>query len=198
MKIESISSGRVKPLLVRDGKELRQVVSGINKSPISTLQNPISIEINRLGIIGDEQADLTVHGGVEKAVYVYPVEHYAFWKTILEQEKRPNNLIQHGFFGENLTISGINEKEVFVGDQWKIGNTRFSVMKLREPCYKFNAKMGFSSASKLMLQNAYSGWYLRVLEQGSIKAGDLISVTAGRQEISIHQQNLNLLRLNIR
>jgi len=193
MKLLSISAGKVTPLFGNHHPNYKSVASAIHKKAISTLENPNSVEITTLGIKGDEQADLSVHGGSEKAVYVYPAEHYAFWNELLTREtKKPVNL-QYGAMGENFTIEGLVETDVFVGDQLHIGELKFVVVKLREPCFKFNAKLAYKGAAKAMLQSGFSGWYLRVLKTGVLSAGAEITLISGAREISIAQQNQKLL-----
>jgi MOSC domain-containing protein YiiM len=139
-------------------------------------------------VIGDEQADLTVHGGIEKAIYVYPHEHYSFWNALLSRElKKPMDL-QPGAMGENFTITGLVEADVFVGDTLQIGDLEFVVTKLREPCFKFNARMGYKGAAKAMLQSGYCGWYMRVITPGTLIAGSAINHRPGRQENAIADQ----------
>jgi MOSC domain-containing protein YiiM len=193
-RIESISAGIVSPLWVRDGNELRSVMSGIKKSAISTLSNPVRVEINATGIACDEQADHLAHGGIEKALYAYPVEHYQRWTEYLSKAKNKPIDLQHGYFGENLTISGLLEDSVFVGDRWQIGEIECVVMKLRTPCYKFTAKTGVNTVAHEMISSATSGWYLRVTQTGFIQAGDVIAVVPGPRETSILRQNQDLLK----
>ncbi|WP_128112735.1 MOSC domain-containing protein [Polynucleobacter necessarius] len=193
MRILSISAGIVTPLFGNHHPNYKSVASAIRKTSISNLENPKLVEIGLLGVKGDEQADLSVHGGIEKAIYAYPAEHYAFWNALLTREtKRPVDL-QYGAIGENFTIEGLVETEVFVGDRLQIGELEFVVVKLREPCFKFNAAMGYKGASKAMLQSGFSGWYLRVLKTGTLNAGSAITVIPGSREISIAQQNQKLL-----
>jgi MOSC domain-containing protein YiiM len=161
---------------------------------VSNLQNPAPIHITNLGVKGDEQADLSVHGGLEKAIYVYPSEHYSFWNELLTRETKKPTLLQYGAIGENFTIEGLLETDVFVGDKLCIGELEFAVVKLREPCFKFNAAMGYKGASKAMLQTGYSGWYLRVLKTGMVAAGAPITLIPGSRNTSIAQQNQNLLK----
>lgn len=194
MKLISISSGKVLPLFGNHHPDYKSVASAIRKNSISNLQNPSTVEITSLGVKGDEQADLSVHGGIEKAIYVYPSEHYDFWNQLLTRETKKSTLLQHGAIGENFTIEGLLEADVFVGDKLLIGDLQFSVVKLREPCFKFNAAMGYKGASKVMLQSGFSGWYLRVIKTGVLSAGAQISVIPGAREISIAQQNKNLLK----
>jgi len=194
MKLISISSGKVLPLFGNHHPDYKSVASAIRKNSISNLQNPSTIEITSLGVKGDEQADLSVHGGIEKAIYVYPSEHYDFWNQLLTRETKKSTFLQHGAIGENFTIEGLLEADVFIGDKLLIGDLQFSVVKLREPCFKFNAAMGYKGASKAMLQSGFSGWYLRVIKTGTLTAGAQITVIPGAREISIAQQNKNLLK----
>jgi MOSC domain-containing protein YiiM len=193
IRLETISAGLVKPLWVRDGEDLRTVISAINKTPVSTIIHPNPIEVTASGIVGDEQADPQVHGGTEKALYMYPQEHYSFWSLLLSEAKGQSIHLEHGYLGENLTISGLTEHDIYVGDRLRIGAIECAVTKLREPCYKFTAKTGVATAAKAMIQGARSGWYLRVLQGGRILAGDTIRVIPGPRECSIAQQNHALL-----
>jgi MOSC domain-containing protein YiiM len=194
INILAICAGKAKPLTGINHPDYASVLSGIDKKPLSTLSEVLPVSIGMLGIDGDEQADLEVHGGLEKAVYAYPSEHYKFWKEVYQNEVKQTPTWQAGQFGENLLIEGVLENEVFVGDQWRIGEVELAVVKMREPCFKFNAKMGFSSASKRMVESGRSGWYLRVIKPGQIKAGDAIQIIPGKQEISIQEQNERLLK----
>jgi MOSC domain-containing protein YiiM len=189
MRLLSISSGKVISLFGSHHPNYERVASAINKKSISNLHHPTPIDIHRLGVAGDEQADLSVHGGLEKAIYVYPIEHYAFWNGLLTRETKKQVDLPLGALGENFTIEGLLETEVFVGDQMQIGNLKFTVVKLREPCFKFNAKMGYKGAAKAMLQSGFSGWYLRVNQTGSLTAGSGIKVIPGERLTSIADQN---------
>ncbi len=192
MQLISISSGKVMPLFGSHHPNYSSVASAIDKKSISNLATPTPIEITRLGIAGDEQADLSVHGGIEKAIYVYPIEHYAFWNTLLSREIKKEVNLPFGAFGENFTIEGLLETAVFVGDRMQIGDLEFTVVKLREPCFKFNAKMKYKGAAKAMLQSGTSGWYLRVNQTGVLAAGADIQVLPGQQLTSIADQNQSL------
>ena len=194
MRLLSISTGKVVPLFGNHHPDYKSVASAIHKKSISNLENPLSVEIQSLGVKGDEQADLSVHGGIEKAIYVYPAEHYAFWTELLSREMKKPTLLKHGAIGENFTIEGLLETEVFIGDRLLIGDLEFAVVKLREPCFKFNATVGYKGAVKAMLQSGFCGWYLRVLKTGTLAAGEQITVIPGAREISIAQQNRNLLQ----
>jgi MOSC domain-containing protein YiiM len=192
MRLLSISTGKVMPLFGNHHPDYKSVASAIRKKSISNLENPLPVEIHSLGVKGDEQADLSVHGGIEKAIYVYPAEHYDFWNTLLSRETKKPTLLKHGAIGENFTIEGLLETDVFVGDKLLIGDLEFTVVKLREPCFKFNATLGYKGAVKAMLQSGFSGWYLRVNKAGLLAAGSEITVLAGARQTSIAQQNQKL------
>ena len=189
MRIVAISVGKVEKVTISAAGPVRTVKTAINKHPVSSIDSPESIFVGVLGVERDAQADLTVHGGADKAVYVYPVEHYAFWENELVEQSIEMDRLEHGFFGENLTIEGLSEPDVFVGDMWTIGEVELMVEALREPCFKFNAKIGFQEAGSIMVRTARSGWYLSVLQPGVFKAGDEIVVTPGVREMSIADQN---------
>ena len=182
------------PLFGNHHPDYKSVASAIHKKSVSNLENPLPVEIHSLGVKGDEQADLSVHGGIEKAIYVYPVEHYAFWNELLSRETKKPTLLKHGAIGENFTIEGLLETEVFIGDKLLIGNLEFVVVKLREPCFKFNATLGYKGAAKAMVQSGFCGWYLRVLKTGTLAAGAQITIIPGARDTSIAQQNRNLLQ----
>ena len=197
-KILSISVGQIKLLIKLPVKMTAlsqsiddddKLLSAIDKRSVSNLENDVEIDVNTSGIFGDKQADLSIHGGLQKAVCVYPYEHYSVWENILEK----NNTFNFGAFGENLTIQGLTEQHVFVGDQWTIGSAIFEVTEFREPCLKLNIKLNCKQASRFMLNHQISGWYLKVLKEGSIKAGDTINVLPGQRLISIADQNSKLL-----
>jgi len=193
-KLLSISIGKVSSLFAQNGVAASKVVSAIQKQSISNLDNPVSVEITRLGVQGDEQADLAVHGGIDMAIYAYPSEHYTFWNELLTREtKRPINLAP-GSLGENFTIEGLLETNVYVGDILLIGDLEFTVVKLREPCFKFNAKMGYKGAVKAMLQSGFSGWYLKVNRVGTLAAGAHMELIPGSRQTSIADQNMALLK----
>ena len=191
MRVLTVCTGRVAPLLVpAPGGRHEQVPSAIRKSPVSTLADPRPVAVGELGLDGDEQADHTVHGGRDKAVYAYPVEHYDVWRTMREQATKLDAPLAHGAFGENLTIEGLLETRVWIGDVliFERGGTqtlRLRVDSPRAPCFKFNALMGFKQASKMMVQSEYTGFYLEVLDEGTVAAGDSFRVVAGPREVSI-------------
>jgi MOSC domain-containing protein YiiM len=197
MKLISINSGKVGPLFTNQHPDHAVVMSGIKKNSISNIDQASSVDINPLGVLGDEQADLTVHGGIEKAIYVYPYEHYPFWIALLSRElKKPVDL-QPGAMGENFTITGLLEADVFVGDTLQIGGLEFVVTKLREPCFKFNARMGYKGSAKAMLQSGYCGWYMRVITPGKLVSGSTINLLPGKQETAIADQVRAILKRDL-
>lgn len=161
MVIRSVNVGRPRPLAVGD----RTVPSGIVKEPVSG-----RVAVGTTNLDGDGQADLTVHGGVNKAVYAYPIEHYAHWETALGR----TDLVP-GFFGENLTTEGLLEEDVLVGDVLRIGSALFEVSQPRVPCFKLVARVGDPAFAKPFLVSGRVGFYLRVLEQGELGAGDAVT-----------------------
>jgi MOSC domain-containing protein YiiM len=197
MKLISINSGKVGPLFTNQHPDHAMVMSGIKKSSISHAGQPSPVDINTLGVIGDEQADLSVHGGLEKAIYVYPLEHYPFWNALLSRELKTPFDLQPGAMGENFSITGLLEADIFVGDTLQIGDLEFVVTKLREPCFKFNAKMRYKGAAKAMLQSGYCGWYMRVITPGKLMAGSTINLLPGKQETAIADQVRAILKRDI-
>ena len=134
------------------------------------------IEVGPLGLRGDEQADLTVHGGLDKAVYVYPGEHYASWERTLDQGKLPP-----GSFGENLTTQGLTEEQVYIGDTFAVGDARLQVTQPRSPCYKLQIRFGRPDAVALFVREGRPGWYFSVSKPGSVSPGDLVSLVDRKQ-----------------
>ncbi len=185
-RVLAICSGRSAPLFVQGRGAREAVASAIVKTAVSVLEAPASVALGPLGVAGDEQADLSVHGGLDKAVYVYPVEHYAFWRTVRMQAGRDEPLAS-GAMGENLLIEGLLEPAIWVGDRLAIGEAELRVESPRAPCFKFNARMGFAWASKMMVQSGYTGFYCSVVRQGKLAAGDQVLVRAGDRVVSIEQ-----------
>ena len=142
-----------------------------------------------LNLAGDEQADLSVHGGPDKAVYVYPSEHYDYWSSKLER-----NDLGWGSFGENLTTAGLDEREIAVGDQLRIGSALFEVRQPRTPCHKLAYKFDRPDIIKAFWRAGRSGFYLSVLEEGIIQAGDDIFVQPTANPRITIAQLLALLR----
>src|SRR3989454_2793779 len=142
----------------------RTVVTGIFKEPVAG-----RVAIKRLNLEGDRQADLTVHGGPEKAVYAYPAEYYAFWR-----EQFPEMELPWGMFGENLTIQGLLDENVHIGDRFQVGSAQLMVTQPRLPCYKLGLKFGRDDILKRFLQSGLTGFYFAVFREGEVAAGDPI------------------------
>jgi len=128
--------------------------------------------VGLLGIEGDAQADLSVHGGPEKAVYAYPAAHYPAWEQ--DHPQHAARLRQWGAFGENLTIADMVEADIRVGDVHAIGSVLLQVCQPRQPCFKFAEVFGDPRLPRAMVRNGHAGWYYRVLEPGRMAAGDAV------------------------
>jgi MOSC domain-containing protein YiiM len=142
----------------------RTVMTGIFKEPVAG-----RVAIRRLNLEGDRQADLTVHGGPEKAVYAYPAEYYAFWR-----EQFPEMELPWGMFGENLTIEGLLDESIHIGDRFQVGGADLMVTQPRLPCYKLGLKFGRDDILKRFLQSGLTGFYFAVFKEGEVAAGDPI------------------------
>jgi MOSC domain-containing protein YiiM len=144
----------------------RTVKTGIFKTPTNG-----RVRVRTLNLDGDRQADLSVHGGPDKAIYVYPSEHYDYWRS-----EFPNMELPWGMFGENLTTTGLLEGAVNVGDTFRIGSAVAMVTQPRVPCYKLAAKFGREDIVKRFLAGGRSGFYLKVVQEGEVGAGDAIEL----------------------
>jgi MOSC domain-containing protein YiiM len=175
--------------------EGRAILTAIGKQPVSTLAEPARIAVKPLGLAGDEQADPTVHGGIAKAVYAYPHEHYPFWQTVRAQAQVAgwDEPPPHGLLGENLTLTGLLEADAHIGDVLRFPDCVLAVSEPRQPCYKFEARM-FRQASKLMAQSGYCGFYLSVRHGGSIAAGEHYVLEPGPREVSIRELFLTKMK----
>jgi MOSC domain-containing protein YiiM len=147
------------------------------------------VAVRSLGLEGDEQADLTVHGGLSKAVYAYPVEHYEFWREA-RREWGLSPELPHGSLGENLTIEGLLEDSLCVGDTLLFPDCALRVTQPRMPCYKFAATMGHAHAARKMMQSGFSGFYLAVDVPGSIEAGQAFDVARGPRAMPLSRVRL--------
>lgn len=152
-----------------------KIETGIFKKPVSG-----KVKVRRLNLEGDAQADLTVHGGPDKAVYAYPLEQYDYWKTELS-----NSNLEWGVFGENLTVEGFDESNVCIGDRMKIGSAMFAVTQPRMPCFKLGIRFGDPTIVKRFYKSGKWGFYLSVLEEGEIETGDEIFVADRLSDISL-------------
>jgi MOSC domain-containing protein YiiM len=179
MKILSVNVATVQPLLIAG----KRVMSAIAKQPQT---GPVAY--SGIGLAGDEQADPTVHGGLSKAIYAYPSEHLPFWRTVRAQARVAGweDQVPHGLMGENLTLSGVLEKDLWVGDRLRFADGGVLVVsEPRFPCYKFNAVMGFAKAAKLMVESGYCGTYLAVLVPGALQAGDAFTLEPGERALKL-------------
>ena len=162
MKIVSLNVGLPRTV-VMNGKE---VTTGIFKEPVNG-----SLPLKRFNFQGDGQADVENHGGVNKAVYLYPCEHYAFWKDVLKRVELP-----WGMFGENVTTQGLNENDTHIGDRYRIGSAVLMITQPRMPCYKLGGKFGLDDLPKQFLASGRTGFYAAVCEEGIATAGDPIQI----------------------
>jgi len=158
MKIVSVNVGTPRPVEWRG----RKIMSGFFKQPVTG-----RVRLRRHNLDGDRQADVAVHGGPHKAVYVYPSEHYPFWRRELELEDLP-----WGSFGENLTTAGWWEDEVYVGDRFRIGTAEAVVTQPRLPCFKLAMRFDREDVVETFLHSERPGFYLGVVEEGELGAGD--------------------------
>lgn len=163
----------------------KSVTTGIFKKPVKG-----RIALRRLNLDGDQQADLTVHGGPDMAVYVYPAEHYEYWRTELVGEPLP-----WGMFGENFSTQGLLEESVNVGDQFRVGSAELQVTQPRMPCYKLALRFERDDMIKRFMASRRTGFYFRVLQEGQVQQGDSIDVVSrDKNEITI----ADITRLYIR
>jgi MOSC domain-containing protein YiiM len=167
LKVISVNVGL--PRIVEYNGE--PVATGIFKEPV---RGPVMLR--RLNLDGDAQADLTVHGGVSKAVYAYPSEHYEYWNRKLPDEYLKDGKLPYGMFGENFTTEGLLEDEVNVGDRFRIGAAELMATEPRLPCYKLGIKFGRADIIKRFLQSRRTGIYFAVVKEGKVEAGDAVEV----------------------
>jgi MOSC domain-containing protein YiiM len=163
MQVLSVNVGLPRDV-VWEGEVVR---TAIYKEPVSG-----AVAVKRLNLAGDRQADLTVHGGAAKAVYAYASEHYPPWR-----EELPELELTWGAFGENLTTVGLTESTVHIGDRFRVGSAEFVVTQPRTPCYKLGIRFGRADMLKRLLQSGRTGFYLAVVREGEVTAGDEIVFT---------------------
>jgi MOSC domain-containing protein YiiM len=161
MKLISVNVGLPREIEV-NGKIVR---TSIWKDPVHG-----RIRISSLNLDGDQQSDLTVHGGIDKAAYLYPSEHYAYWRAEL-----PGMALPWGVLGENFSAEGILEDQIRIGDRLRIGSAELIVTQPRLPCYKLGIRFNRPEIVKLFLRSKRTGLYLRVLREGDVGEGDEIS-----------------------
>ncbi len=164
MKIVSLNTGLPREVLWRG----RTVTTGIFKQPVEG-----RIPLRKLNLDGDRQADLSVHGGVHKAVYCYPLEHYDYWTKEL-----PGRELPMAIFGENFTTQGLSEDSAHLGDQFSVGTAEVVVTQPRLPCYKLGVRFQADDMVKRFLASARTGFYFAVTREGEVGAGDEIKLIA--------------------
>lgn len=158
----------------------KTMTTGIFKEPVKK-----RVMLRTMNLDGDGQADLVGHGGIYKAVYVYSIENYEYWKSELSR-----NDFTYGQFGENFTVEGMLEDEIHIGDVFRVGGALVEVTQPRVPCAKLGFKMGMAKFPKLFLQNSRVGFYLRVLEEGEVGAGDVIErVKVDAERMTVREIN---------
>ena len=160
MKVLSVNVGLPRKILFNG----QIITTAIFKDPV---KGPISLR--KLNLDGDKQADLTVHGGLDKAVYSYPSEHYVYWR-----KQFPNTDLVWGMFGENFTTEGLFEDAVNVGDQFQIGSAKLVATQPRMPCYKLGVRFGRMDVIRRFMASGRPGIYFKVLKEGEVKTGDQI------------------------
>ncbi len=180
LRVRSVNVGVAGPLMAGG----RRVLSGIGKQAVAG-----TVAVGRLGLAGDEQADLSVHGGLDKAVYAYPAEHAAFWQARRQEHGVSlfHEVLPPGFWGENLSLEGLVESQVWVGDELHFPDCVLRVTAPREPCYKFNAVMGYPQAARDMVLAGCCGFYLAVSQPGTIAAGQPFTLVPGRRALDLPQ-----------
>jgi MOSC domain-containing protein YiiM/GrpB-like predicted nucleotidyltransferase (UPF0157 family) len=164
MKVLSINVGLPRAVQYRG----ETVMTSIFKAPVAG-----RVRVRRLNIEGDQQSDLTVHGGTDKAVYAYPAEHYAFWR-----EELPDVALPWGAFGENFTTEGLLEDTLHIGDSLRIGSAEFLVTQPRMPCFKLGIRFDRPDMVKRFLRSGRPGFYLSVSQEGEVGAGDPITLAS--------------------
>ena len=164
MKLVSLNLGLPRDVIWKG----KTVTTSIFKEPVDG-----RVTLRTLNLDGDRQSDLTVHGGVHKAVYAYPAEHYHDWRRELSGVELP-----WGMFGENFTVQGLLEDEINIGDRFRIGSAELTVAQPRLPCYKLAVKFGRDDIIKRFLDSGRTGFYFAVQEEGDVGAGDSIEPTS--------------------
>lgn len=190
MKLISVNVGLPREITV-GGKT---VSTSIWKAPVQG-----RVHVSTLNLKGDQQSDLSVHGGVDKAVYLYPSEHYSYWRTQLPDAELP-----WGAFGENFTSEGILEEQTRIGDRIRVGSADFMVTQPRMPCFKLGIRFNRRDMVKRFLASRHSGFYLAVIREGEVEQGDAIEFIEKQEAgvtitdivnlYSVDSQNQELLR----
>ena len=142
--------------------------SAIGKLPVAD-----AVAVDAMGLVGDEQADRTVHGGIDKAIHHYPADHYDWWRGHLGDAPL---LDAPGAFGENISTTGLDETSVFLGDRFRLGTALVEVSQARQPCWKLDHRFGIKGVMAQVVKTRRTGWYYRVLEAGEVCAGDSLEL----------------------
>lgn len=180
MQVRSINLSKPKEIEYQGQK----ILTGIYKVSVD---HPVMA--TKMGLVGDGQADLKNHGGIDKAIYIYTVENYRYWEKTLGRSE-----FSHGQFGENLSVKNMPDERIHIGDIFKIGSVRMQVTQPRVPCYKLGIKMEMPEFLKMFMGSGRVGFYLRVLEEGVVNQNDTIElVEQGEHKLSIRDAMLALL-----
>ncbi len=161
-EVLTVLLGRIRPFRGDDEP------SAIGKLPVAN-----AVTIGAMGLAGDEQADRTVHGGIDKAIHHYPADHYGWWRGHLGDAPL---LDAPGAFGENISTTGLNENNVFLGDRFRLGTALVEVTQARQPCWKLDHRFQTKGVMAQVVKSRRSGWYYRVLEAGQVRAGDTLDL----------------------
>lgn len=173
MKVTAVNIGVPKIVSWR-GKEIK---TGIYKYPV---ENAIYLE--EKDVAGDAVIDRKYHGGIEKACYVYSADHYAFWKELY-----PDLTWNYGMFGENITVEGLKEANLCIGDQYQLGTSKVQITQPREPCYKLGIRFETQKILKQFLAKTYCGSYVKIIEKGSVTKGDTMTLIKKGSSLSIEK-----------
>ena len=160
-RILAVLTGKARPF--RDDE-----ASAIGKLPVED-----SVAVGPMGLAGDEQADRTVHGGIDKAIHHYPADHYDWWRQYLGDAPL---LDAPGAFGENISTAGLHEENIFLGDRFRLGSALVEVTQARQPCWKLDHRFGAKGVMAQVVKTRRTGWYYRVLEPGAVRAGDALDL----------------------
>ena len=189
MKLVAVCAGPIAPLMYRTaGGDLKTVASAIHKSVVSGADQPTTtVGVSKLGVQDDEQTKSPTQGGLDHALLMLPEKHYHFWK----KRRKENGLesdFPYGFLGENLLIDGFDESTVHIGDDIRIGELVCRITHPRQPGLEFAAHMGYANSTKEMIQSGACGWFARVVQPGTIRAGDAVKLIRGDGTVTVKQR----------
>jgi MOSC domain-containing protein YiiM len=184
-RLVSIQVGTPREHVAIGGTAERAWTTAFWKSPVA---GPVAVR--RTNLDGDGQADLVNHGGPDKAVCVYTLDHYTYWRDVFAEAGIALDAIEPGAFGENFSVEGLDESTVCIGDVWRIGDAMFQVSQPRQPCWKLARRWGIKTLAAQVIENGKTGWYLRVLEEGTIAAGmEILRVERPCPEWTVERAN---------